>query len=434
VRRALELADIQGLVVRGYGKLHAAAYLVMEISDAALARSWLAAVAGAVTTAARRPGGSALNVALTARGLSRLGVDDELLAGFSVELRQGMTEPSRARALGDVGDSEPSRWVWGAPGGRSVDVLLLLYAADEAALREVLAEHGSPPGLDLVARLDTVDLGGREPFGFHDGISQPAVEGLSRKGPAGQGVRAGEFVLGYPNEFGETARVPELGRNGTYLVVRQLAQDVEGFWRFCAAATGDAPGGPASVGLAARLVGRWPGGAPLVLSPDRDDPTLAGANDFGYFGPDPHGERCPIGSHVRRANPRDALEPDAGSPRSLAVVRQHRILRRGRPYGRPGSERGLHFLCLNANLSRQFEFLQRSWLCNEQFNGLYEDADPLIGVHRPPGGIFTVQGSPLRRRYSDLPRFVTVRGGAYFLLPGMSALRRLAQLGTAAAG
>jgi Dyp-type peroxidase family len=429
VRPALELADIQGPVVRGYRQLRSAAFLVMEISDPALARSWLGSLARSVTTGAERPGGTAVNVAFTAHGLARLGLDGETVGGLCVELRQGMTEPSRARVLGDLGVSAPSGWAWGAPGGRAVDVLLLLYARDEAALREVLAEHGSPPGLGLVAKLDTVDLGDREHFGFHDGISQPTLEGLRRRGPAEHAIRAGEIVLGHPNEFGETADVPEVARNGTYLVLRQLEQDVEGFWRFCAAAAGGEPGGPASVSLAARLVGRWPGGAPLVLSPDRDDPVLAGANEFGYFDLDPHGERCPVGAHVRRANPRDALDPDAGSPRSAAIVRQHRILRRGREYGRTGSERGLHFICLNASLSRQFEFLQRSWLGNPHFNGLYEETDPLVGPQEPPGGTFTVQASPLRRRYTGLPRFVTVRGGAYFLLPGVSGLRRLAAQG-----
>jgi Dyp-type peroxidase family len=426
VSPALELADIQGLLVRGYGKLRAAAFLVLEISHPARARAWLASLARSVTTASQRPDRSALNVALTAAGLSRLGLDRATLAGFPVEFQQGMTEPSRARVLGDVGESAPSGWAWGAPGGRSVDVLLMLYAAGPAALRDLLAEHGSPPGLDPVVHLDTVDLGGREHFGFHDGISQPRLAELSRTGASGEAVRAGELILGYPNEHGEIAGVPELGRNGSYLVLRQLAQDVDGFWRFCAAAAGGEPGGPASVALAARMVGRWPGGAPLVLSPDRDDPALAGANDFGYFDLDPHGERCPIGAHVRRTNPRDALDPDAGSPRSAALVRQHRILRRGRSYGQPGSERGLHFICLNASLSGQFEFLQRSWIGNPHFNGLYGDADPLLGTHERPGGTFTQQGSPLRRRYSGLPRFVTVRGGAYFLLPGVGALGRLA--------
>lgn len=426
----LDLTDVQGLVVRGYSNLRAAAFQVLEISDAWMAHRWLASITGAVTSADQRPDRRAVNIAFTASGLSRLALGGDVLAGFSMEFRQGMTEPSRARALGDVDASAPANWAWGGRGGGqpTVDVLLLLYARDQEALDDLLAAHGSPPGLRVVAHLDTVDLGRRrEHFGFHDGISQPIVEGLSRKGSPDEVVKAGEFVLGYRNEYGQVSSTPDFGRNGSYLVLRQLEQDVEGFWAFCEEASGVPRGEPASVALAARMVGRWPRGAPLVLSPDRDDPALASANDFGYFRLDAHGERCPRGAHVRRANPRDSLDPDAGTKRSLAVVRQHRILRRGRPYGRAESERGLHFICLNANLARQFEFLQRSWIGNPHFNGLYDDADPLLAPHTPSGGTFTVQGSPLRRRYTGLPRFVTVRGGAYFLLPGIRALGRLAR-------
>lgn len=426
----LELEDIQGLVARGYPDLRAAAFLVLEVADAAPARRWLGSIAKAVTTGHQRPTHRAVNVAVTASGLSRLGLPADVLAGFSTEFRQGMPEPSRARVLGDVDASSPATWSWGGPDGRPVHLLLLLYGRGPAELDALLAEHGSAPGLHVLAHLDTVDLGVYEHFGFHDGISQPIVEGLSKKAPAASTIRAGEFVLGYPNEYGQPSSAPAFGRNGTYLVFRQLEQDVEGFWRYCQEATCDHAGGEASVALAARMVGRWPSGAPLVLSPDRDDPALAGANDFGYLPRDPYGERCPIGAHIRRTNPRDSLDPIHGAPRSDAATRRHRILRRGRSYGTDGSRRGLNFICLNANLSRQFEFIQRSWINNPHFGGLYDDADPLTAPHGPAGGTFTVQGSPARRRYANLPRFVTMRGGAYFLLPGVRALSEL----SAAAG
>jgi Dyp-type peroxidase family len=428
VNSVLQLEDIQGLVARGYPSLRAAAFLVLEVADPAAARRWLGSIAPAVTTAAQRRPHRAVNVAVTASGLSRLGLAPQVLAGFSPEFRQGMAEPSRARVLGDVDTSSPATWAWGGPGGRPVHLLLLLYATDPEELSALLAEHGSPPGLRVVAHLDTVDLGDREHFGFHDGISQPVVEGLSKKAPAASTIRAGEFLLGYPNEYGQTTGAPAFGRNGSYLVLRQLEQDVDGFWHFCREATCDDAGGSASVALAARMVGRWPGGAPLVLSPDRDDPALAGANDFGYLSHDPYGERCPIGAHVRRTNPRDSLDPIHGSERSAASARRHRILRRGRSYGTEGARRGLHFICLNANLSRQFEFVQRSWVNNPHFGGLYDDADPLVAPHQPAGGTFTVQGSPARRRYAGLPRFVTVQGGAYFLMPGVRALSKLSAI------
>src|SRR4029450_7095790 len=111
--------------------------------------------------------------------------------------------------------------------------------------------------------------------------------------------------------------------------------------------------------LAAKMVGRWPSGAPLVLAPERDDPALADANDFGYHDSDPRGLACPIGAHVRRTNPRDTLDPDPGTERSIEVNRRHRLLRRGRSYGSAATgERGLFFACLNGNLSRQFEVVR----------------------------------------------------------------------------
>ena len=190
------------------------------------------------------------------------------------------------------------------------------------------------------------------------------------------------------------------------------------------------------------MVGRWPGGAPLALSPDRDDPALAEVNDFGYFHEDPVGTGCPVGAHVRRTNPRDSLDPRPGTEKSLAINRRHRLLRRGREYGQalspeaalteslaPDEERGLHFICLNANIARQFEFVQNTWLNNPKFAGLYDDSDPLIGQSAPYGGTFTMPSATgARSRVNGMPRFITVKGGAYFFLPGLEALRRLASL------
>ena len=188
------------------------------------------------------------------------------------------------------------------------------------------------------------------------------------------------------------------------------------------------------------MVGRWPTGAPLVAAPDRDDPTMADANDFGYHREDPHGLRCPKGSHIRRTHPRDSLDPDPGTDASIAVGKRHRIARRGRQYGelmRPdeavGSangdeERGLHFICLNANIARQFEFIQHTWMNNPKFDGLYEDTDPVVTSRGGNVGTFTMPAAPVRVRVTGLPSFVTVHGGAYFFLPGISAIRYMGAL------
>ncbi len=199
------------------------------------------------------------------------------------------------------------------------------------------------------------------------------------------------------------------------------------------------------VALAAKLMGRWPSGAPLVLAPDADDPALGGANLFLYRPTDPDGFACPVGSHIRRANPRDAFRRIADTAEeSIRTSNQHRILRRSINYGEPlfpkqdlengrapvdleddGQPRGLHFMAINTDIQRQFEFIQETWLNNGTFNGLYDNKDPFIGDNDGTGTM-TIQRQPVRHRVRDLPRFVHVRGGAYLFLPSITALRFLA--------
>ncbi|HEY0345502.1 MAG TPA: hypothetical protein VGC59_12680 [Solirubrobacteraceae bacterium] len=460
--------DIQGLLASGYGRLPAACYLLLAIEEPRRAGAWLGRLAGKLTTARERPLKTAVNVALASSGLAKLGLPPAL-GGFSDRFLDGMTASPRSRALGDVGADAPERWRWGGPTTTTVDVLLLLYAADDgllAALEERLVRPAD--GLALVQRLDT-QWSEREHFGFRDGISQPLVEGL-RAGRPDDVISAGEFVLGYRNEHGQLTRRPrvdrasdprgilptdsatgdaDLGRNGSYVVLRTLSQDVRAFWGFVEGATtngaGDSGDQAARLRLAAQIVGRWPNGEPLVLAPDGPPETPPQpTNDFRYHDVDAHGERCPLGAHIRRAHPRDSLDPKPGSERSIAIDKLHRLLRRGRGFGAPiapaaalnggardGEERGLHFICLCANIARQFEFVQHTWVNNPKFNGLYDDPDPLLG---PAGRTLTVQARPINRRVPGLPSFVGVLGGAYFFLPGVRAVRYLAALAPAAGG
>lgn len=455
---ALDLADIQGPVTFGYRDLPAARFVLLRAADGGQARTWLGSLAGQVTSATANPTGTAVNVALTASGLARLGLPAGALAMFSDEFRSGMAEAHRGLILGDVDESAPERWAWGGSDTPAIDVLLLLYASDAAALAALADRQAAAYrrlGLAEVQSLATVDLGRKEHFGFRDGISQPIIEGLPKMGRPDDTVKAGEFLLGYPNEYGlytdrpllpaaaDPGRVlppdpagsgrQDLGRNGAYLVMRQLAQDVAGFWAFCEQATRRPDGSAdeaARAWLAAKMIGRWQSGAPLALAPSADDPSLADENDFRYVSLDAGGLRCPIGAHVRRSNPRDSLDPRPGTDASVAEGKRHRLIRRGRSYGAPDGqgERGLFFMGVCANISRQFEFIQHTWVNNPKFAGLYDDADPLVGVHQPYGGTFTVPELPVRRRFQGLPRFVTVRGGAYFFLPGLRGLRYLASL------
>ena len=468
---ALDLADVQGLVMRGYGHLTSACYVLVEIVDPTAARGWLASVANDLSTSASRPAASAVNLAFTHAGLTRLGLSSSAAAMFSLEFIDGMVDPHRSRILGDLDESAPEYWDWGGPGMPGLHAALLLFATRDDELEQAYANHArrlEQSGLRQLARLDTSYLGLHEHFGFRDGISQPTIDGLGYSDTHMNTLQPGEFVLGYANERGQFAPSPtvsaaddpkrvllpspgsdgqrDFGRNGTYLVFRQLRQDVRGFWSFADRAT-RSPDGRSDEAkrtwLAAKLVGRWPSGAPLVKAPEQDDPALAADNDFAYAATDLYGYRCPVGAHIRRGNPRDSLDPAPGSEQSITIGKHHRLIRRGREYGPPVDpatlfagdaptdddvDRGLHFVCLCADIARQFEFVQHTWLMSTKFSGLYDDTDPLLGAPPPSAGTFTVQADPLRQQYSGLSRFVTVRGGAYFFLPGIRATRYLASL------
>jgi Dyp-type peroxidase family len=475
----LQVEEIQGIILRGYGALNSACFLMLAIENPGQTRGWLERLELRGGRLKPTASDTCRNVAFSSSGLKKLGLPEEQLAMLAGEFREGMTGTEhRCRILGDHGESSPDRWRWGGPRNDGIDLLLMLYAVDEAAMRVLVARQHqdlAAAGLRLVQQLDSLALPARrEHFGFHDGVSQPAIEGYHLEGLPANTIAAGEFVLGYENAYGQlTARptlapaadprnllppapddpsVRDLGMNGSYLVFRQLRQDVHGFWRCLAEkAPGKVPGDvvQSRVALASKMVGRWPSGAPLVKSPAADNPALADDNDFMYFGSgDPDGLKCPIGSHIRRSNPRDALDPQPGSDRSIEVGKRHRILRRGRVYGPPVAEsmqpadimakpddqreRGLYFMCFNTQLGRQFEFIQNTWLNSPKFDGLYEDDDPIAGARGDawggPGGTFTFQQEPVRKRVAGLPRFVTVLGGAYFFMPGISAVRYLASL------
>lgn len=458
----LEYEEIQGIILSGYVKKRFAAYSLLRIRSRAGAQSYLRWLEARLTTGDQRPEDVCHNVAITATGLRALGLGEETLATFPRELVEGMAGTAkRSEILGDTGASAPEQWLWGGPGNQ-VDVLLMVFAHRPDQLDHALQEHRrrQQDGLEEVYFRSTEMLPERrEHFGFADGITQPQIKETGRHLTGIECLRAGEFILGYENEYGKVPFSPsvaedpranrllhtngqngrrDLGRNGSYLVVRQLDQHVAAFWRsMLDQADGDER---LAVRLAAKCVGRWPGGAPLTLSPDEDDPSLHSANDFLYRDRDESGRGCPIGAHIRRANPRDSLGSSAKE--SLKISARHAIIRRGRSYGPElprfaadegeEQERGLFFICVNANIPRQFEFIQQTWLDNPKFGGLHDGRDPLMSGaddndHRIPG-------DPVRRRLTHLPRFTRVRGGGYFFLPSRAALRYLGQQAEAPLG
>jgi Dyp-type peroxidase family len=436
---ALELDDIQSGVLRPRPAPYAGTYIVLRIDERAAGCELLKRLLPTLASAADRTSPldyAWVSLALSYQGLRALGVPQASLDSFPTEFRQGMA--ARAAELGDVGDNSPENWErpFGTP---DVHLGLMALAPDQERLEEVLNRakraYQQLPGVTATYRQDCRQLPtGREPFGFRDGISQPAIEGSgvpvsnSKEAP----LKAGEFVLGYPDESGRLPAMPvppTLGRNGSYVAFRKLRQDVAAFRRFLVERATSAA---EEEWLAAKLMGRWRSGAPLALSPDHDDPSLGAdpnrRNDFLYYDDDRQGFKCPTGSHIRRMNPRDQFRDE------MVQVNRHRLIRRGTVYGPllpdgvledDGSDRGIFFVFIGADLKRQFEFVQSEWVNQGTFIGQPNDKDPIAGPN-DGSGLFTIPKQPIRQRLHGLASFVTNRGGEYFFMPGLKALRWLA--------
>jgi Dyp-type peroxidase family len=435
---ALELDDIQSGVLRPRPTPFAATYIALRIDDRAAGRELMRRLSGTVASAANPQSPARdtwVSAALTFRGLRALGVPAASLESFPAPFVQGMA--ARADRLGDVGESSPERWEkpLGTP---SVHVVLTSVSNDEAQLKTAVERAQSAlrglAGVDAIWRQDCHVLKDeKEPFGFKDGISHPAIEGSGIPGtnPNEVPLKAGEFVLGYPDEMSEAPNVPQpgvLGRNGSYVVFRKLHQRVGDFRAYLRA---NAAGAADEELVAAKMMGRWRSGTPLALSPDADRPEIgadpARNNDFLFKGDDSIGYKTPLGSHIRRMNPRDS--DIAG------VMRIHRMIRRGSGYGPPlpegvleddGADRGLMFAFVGANIGRQFEFVQSEWMNDGAFFGGGKERDPVAGATDGEGG-FTIPRRPIRRQLKGLSRFVVTRGGEYCFLPSLSALRWLAE-------
>ena len=515
--------DIQALARFGHGHLKDSHFVLLEIKQRGAAGRWLqdADVNAALSSTALPE--TALQIAFTPQGLEQLGLDSRTLSQFSDEFLAGMgSEESRSRRLGDVGNSAPEHWYWGHKNLEQMHVLLLLYAREGQIERyvETVCNEDFHAAFNIVYTLPTNTLGAREPFGFVDGISQPAIDWEENQRTDAHAretysnlLAPGEIVLGYTNEYGQFTHSPciedsqnacgddlpaargkssgrDFGHNGSYLVLRQLEQNVDGFWQFMSErANGD---DEAAKTLAERMVGRHIDGEPLVATTSKNIPGISSVhtNNQFDFDSDPIGLECPVGAHIRRSNPRTGDFPARvnncwlrlfyrlGFKRQsehedlVASTRFHRILRRGRTYGQkpappgpllrlqPGSDhevqsgsdhevsadaptvdtgtansaQGLQFICVAANILRQFEFVQSAWSISTGFAGTRQQRDP-ITAHRQPldNGTATdlfmqadQHGSQIKT--VNLPEFVTVRGGGYFFMPGIRAIRYLGRL------
>ena len=436
----LELEDIQSGVLRPRPSPYVATYILLRIDDRRDGRALLRRLCDVVTPAAvagQADRDAWASVSLTFEGLKALGVPQASLDSFAWEFRQGMA--ARAKALGDVGDNAPEHWE--PPFGSSdIHIVLTGVAPDEARLEAAIARGREAiaafPGVTAIWRQECrAPPEEREPFGFKDGISHPAIEGSGIPGdnPFEPPLKAGELVLGYRDETGSLPPAPQpeiLGRNGTYVAFRKLHQKVAEFRRYLRANAADA--GDEEL-LAAKMMGRWRSGAPLALCPLHDDPALgadrARNNAFLFRADDPLGYKTPPGSHVRRCNPRDA---DVAG-----VVRLHRMIRRGTAYGPmlpegvledDGAERGLMFAFVGAHLKRQFEFVQSEWINGGDFLGLGDGEVTRSRRAADGGGSYSIPRRPIPRRVHGLASFVVTRGGEYGFMPSLSALRWLADL------
>ncbi|MFE3051819.1 Dyp-type peroxidase [Nocardia sp. NPDC059239] len=436
----LELEDIQHILLTRTPAV-TGRYEFLSFDDPAGGRAWLTPLVDRVQSAAdvRATMDSSqrwVTLAFTWNGLRALGVPDEALATFPDEFREGMA--ARADILGDTGANHPDNWVGGLAGA-DLHAIAILFARTEEERQRCTAEHEKlVAGCPGVRVLSFLDLNATPPFnyahdhfGFRDRLSQPVIEGSGEEPTPGSGapLQPGEFIMGYPDEDGPPHGLPQpevLSRNGSYMAYRRLQEHVGAFRNFLRE-NADTPDGQEL--LAAKLMGRWRSGAPLVLSPDHDDPQLGADplrnNDFNYKEMDPHGYAVPLGSHARRLNPRD----------TAVNMNRRRMIRRGATYGPAlpedapddGADRGIAAFIICASLVRQFEFAQNVWINDKAFHELGNEHDPICGAQ--DGTLeFTIPKRPIRKVFTGLPAFTTLKGGAYFFLPGISALRYLATL------
>jgi Dyp-type peroxidase family len=439
----LEFDDIQYILLTRAPAI-TGRYEFLSFRNPDAGRAWLAAIIETVHSVqqARASVGKDnrwVSVAFTWNGLRALGLDETSLASFPEEFRQGMV--ARAEMLGDTGANHPDNWIGGLA-SPDLHAIVILFARDAAERQRCEAEHQR-----LIARcagvevLSSLDLEATPPFdyahdhfGYRDRMSQPVIEDSGEEPTPGTGepLKAGEFILGYPDENGPPANLPQpeiLSRNGSYMAYRRLQEHVGAFRDFLRE-HGKTP--EEQELMAAKLMGRWRSGAPLVLAPDKDDPALGADpqrnNDFNYKQMDPHGYAVPLGSHIRRMNPRD----------TAANMNRRRMIRRGGTYGPPlaeeapedGIERGIAAFIICASLIRQFEFAQNVWVNDRNFHELGNERDPVCG--NQDGTLeYKIPKRPIRKKITGLPAFTNVRGGAYFFLPGLNALRYLASLGPA---
>jgi Dyp-type peroxidase family len=435
----IELREIQATVLRPRPAPYFGTHVLLRIDDAQAGRAFLRRLTPYVDSAAdsRIAANTWLDVGISYRGLEALGLSQESLQSFPEAFRVGMA--ARAKQLVDEGVNDPKNW--DKPFGTGqVHIGVSAFTDSEEKRRRALAiareQYEGFSGVSVIAMQDF----GAQPsnlnaLGYKDGIDQPAIEGSGVELPPAYGrpIKAGEFILGYPGETGIPLPMPQpdiLGRNGTYVGFRKYQARIGAFNRFL---RDNGSTEEERELLAAKLVGRWRSGAPLTLAPDKDNPAIGADpqrnNNFDYAN-DLQGRQVPFGAHIRRMNPRDTKLT------RLTDVNIHRLIRRGTTYGPPYDpnalseaddevSRGSIFLFISAKAMATIEFLQQEWINEGDFIGAGGERDPIIG-RQEEGATFTIPKAPVRRRIHGIQTFNVLKGGEYFFMPSLSALKWLA--------
>jgi Dyp-type peroxidase family len=491
---ALDFSTIQSIVLRKYqfgDGFPYAYYAFLVFADGSQPAAWLGALRPHLTSCADldadhdRP---MLSLGLSYRGVTKLGKTESFVDDWKrcKPYYEGLHAPTTMTAFQEgmrcrqhiLGDAHLPRNLeykrcperpfqgstWEAPWtDQDFDAIVAIYGEHPSDVDRLVATlQGTLVAGVTIAHFER---GGALPeaprytehFGYVDGISQPAVAGSGApRDHRGDGtpdwksfdkyavlhpedwrsLRAGDFVIGHLDETDRTCYAEDpFTLNGSFLVFRKLEQDVPLFDRKLRewAGIGESEdvcrmGELEMERIAGKLVGRSRGGDPLVPGGGGSD-----RNDFG-FRMDPHGVYCPAGAHIRRANPRD----DPAGPNE-AQVTQHRVIRRGHPYGpkwekgvNDNTKRGLLFVAINADINRQFEYIQMNWMNGSLSSSkltVPDDADPLVGNNEPGHSKFLIpEDKPhlLKTKMPticwDLPSFVTARGGEYFFVPSLAAV------------
>ncbi|HEX8363640.1 MAG TPA: hypothetical protein VF613_26200 [Longimicrobium sp.] len=462
----IDFADVQGTILRGY-RVDLARHFILQITDAKAAATFIGSLVNGtggvprITTARRwrdKPE-CFVNISFTAPGLRALGLTDEQLKTFDPAFVAGATNEQVATVVGDTGDSAPASWLGGAQTWENAHVVLSLWVHEDPAVLERVSARlraAFAPGMTELLSHDATALPDNHVhFGYRDNIAQPTVQGAPPRKhdipDCQKEVPTGEFLLGYPNASGGTYSVQPapLSTNSSYAAFRILEQDVVGFEKFLRDHAAQAGVDPEM--LAAKVCGRWRNGNPLELRPDAPGEVLPvrELNEFKYVSTDSTddtlGLKCPIGSHIRRTNPRDMAVTGTDST-------HHRITRRAIPYG-PAYDpanptdvpRGLIGYFINASVFNQFQFIQGQWAATPNFvkaakapggqppgnavNNISGE-DLFLGVNAPSGSSFTLPAEPKNALVTGFSRMIHTRGGAYVFFPSITGLRYLAALPT----